>query len=128
MTDLVRAIMLLINAVPIKGEPINSSDSLSPAAPYRVVNIGNSQSVKLMDFIEAIEEKLGMKAIRNYMPMQIGDVPATWADSSLLQSLTGYRPQTDFYEVLPLLSIGIVGITMHEAKLKDFPFKKQKWV
>ena len=96
--DLVRAIMLLINAVPIRGEPINSIDSLSSAAPYRVVNIGNSQSVKLMDFIEAIEEKLGMKAIRNYMPMQIGDVPATWADSSLLQSLTGYCPQTDFYE------------------------------
>lgn len=98
VTDLVRAIMLLINAVPIREEPINSSDSLSPAAPYRVVNIGNSQSVKLMDFIEAIEEKLGMKAIRNYMPMQIGDVPATWSDSSLLQSLTGYRPQTDFHE------------------------------
>lgn len=98
VTDLVRAIMLLINAVPIRGEPISSSDSLSPVAPYRVVNIGNSQSVKLMDFIEAIEEKLGMKAIRNYMPMQIGDVPATWSDSSLLQSLTGYRPQTDFYE------------------------------
>ena len=98
VTDLVRAIMLLINAVPIRGEPISSSDSLSPVAPYRVVNIGNSQSVKLMEFIEAIEEKLGVKAIRNYMPMQIGDVPATWSDSSLLQSLTGYRPQTDFYE------------------------------
>ena len=98
VTDLVRAIMLLINAVPIRGEPISSSDSLSPVAPYRVVNIGNSQSVKLMDFIESIEEKLGVKAIRNYMPMQIGDVPATWSDSSLLKSLTGYRPQTDFYE------------------------------
>ena len=70
--------------------------SLSPAAPYRVVNIGNSDKVGLMDFIEAIEDSLGKKAIRNYMPMQKGDVPATWADASLLQRLTGYKPQTDF--------------------------------
>lgn len=65
-------------------------------APYRVVNIGNSDKVRLLDFIEAIEEVLGKRAIRNYMPMQIGDVLATWADTSLIESLTGYRPQTDF--------------------------------
>jgi len=52
--------------------------------------------VRLLDFIDAIEDCLGKKAIRNYMPMQMGDVPATWADASLLQELTGYRPQTDF--------------------------------
>ena len=51
-----------------------------------------------MDFIDAIETEIGKKAIRNYMPMQQGDVPATWADASLLQSLTGYRPQTPFRE------------------------------
>lgn len=50
----------------------------------------------LYKFVDAIEDCLGKKAIRNYMPMQMGDVPATWADASLLQSLTGYRPQTDF--------------------------------
>jgi UDP-glucuronate 4-epimerase len=77
---------------------VPQGDSLSPVAPYRVVNIGNSEKVKLLDFIEAIEDALEKRAIRNYLPMQMGDVPATWADASLLESLTGYRPQTDFRE------------------------------
>lgn len=94
--DLVRAIRLLIDAVPQQGMPVSSSDSLSPAAPYRVVNIGNSEKVRLLEFIEAIEDEIGIKAIRNYMPMQIGDVPATWSDTSLLQNLTNYRPHTNF--------------------------------
>ena len=97
--DLVRAIRLLIDAVPVRpalaGE-IAPGDNLSPVAPYRVVNIGNSDKVKLLDFIDAIETCLGQKAKRNYMPMQMGDVPATWANADLLQTLTGYRPQTDF--------------------------------
>jgi UDP-glucuronate 4-epimerase len=62
------------------------------------VNIGNSQPVQLLDFIEVIEEELGKKAIRNYMPMQPGDVPATWADATLLRELTGYAPRTDIRE------------------------------
>ncbi|MBF9060065.1 NAD-dependent epimerase/dehydratase family protein [Rhodobacterales bacterium HKCCSP123] len=97
--DLVRGIRLLIDAVPERPasrDDVEPGDSLSPVAPFRVVNIGNSQKVRLLDFIDAIEECLGQKAIRNYMPMQMGDVPATWADASLLQRLTGYRPQTDF--------------------------------
>lgn len=98
--DLVRGIRLLIDAVPQR--PVDGvvpeGDSLSPVAPYRVVNIGNSDKVRLLDFIEAIEDALGKKAIRNYLPMQMGDVPATWADASLLQRLTRYRPQTDFRE------------------------------
>ena len=96
--DLVWGIRLLINTVPKRpeGAAVPEGDSLSPVAPYRVVNIGNSHKVKLLDFVEAIENVLGKKAIRNYMPMQTGDVPATWADTSLIQSLTGYRPQTDF--------------------------------
>jgi UDP-glucuronate 4-epimerase len=99
--DLVRAISLLIPAAPCLVDdritPI-AGDSLSPSAPWRVVNIGNSDKVRLLDFIEAAEEALGQKAVRNYMPMQMGDVPATWADAGLLQALTGYRPQTDFRE------------------------------
>ena len=55
----------------------------------------NSEKVKLLDFIDAIEEALGIAADRNYMPMQPGDVAATWADASLLERLTGYRPRTD---------------------------------
>ncbi len=97
--DLVRGIRLLIDAVPERPtsrDEIPEWDSLSPVAPYRVVNIGNSDKVRLLDFIDAIEEALGKKAIRNYMEMQKGDVPATWANATLLQELTGYRPQTDF--------------------------------
>lgn len=96
--DLVRGIRLLIDAVPERPEDgvVPAGDSLSPVAPYRVVNIGNSEKVRLLDFIDAIEEALGQKAKRNYMPMQTGDVPATWANADLLQELTGYKPQTDF--------------------------------
>ena len=97
--DLVRGIRLLLDAVPERPEnraDIADWDSLSPVAPYRVVNIGNSDKVRLLDFVDAIESALGKKAIRNYMDMQKGDVPATWADATALQNLTGYRPQTDF--------------------------------
>src|SRR5690606_18779466 len=88
--DLVRAIRLLIDAVPVRPADgvAPEGDSLSPVAPFRIVNIGNSDKVRLLDFIEAIEDCLGQKAIRNYMDMQKGDVPATWADANLLQQLT----------------------------------------
>lgn len=96
--DLVRAIRLLIDAVPVRPMDgvVPEGDSLSPVAPWRVVNIGNSDKVRLLDFVDAIEDCLGQKAIRNYMGMQMGDVPATWANADLLKTLTGYRPQTDF--------------------------------
>ena len=94
--DLVHGIKLLIDAIPSTDKNNHSLDSLSPVAPYRVVNIGNSNKISLLDFIKAIEENLGKKAIRNYMPMQKGDVPATWADASLLNSLTDYTPITNF--------------------------------
>ena len=97
--DLVRGIRLLIDAAPERPDSrddIPDWDSLSPVAPYRIVNIGNSDKVRLLDFIDAIEECLGKKAVRNYMGMQTGDVPATWANAEALQNLTGYRPQTDF--------------------------------
>jgi UDP-glucuronate 4-epimerase len=59
-----------------------------------VVNIGNGQPVQLMAFVEAIEKAIGIEAQKNFMPMQPGDVPATWAEAQLLQSLTGSRPET----------------------------------
>jgi UDP-glucuronate 4-epimerase len=96
--DLVRGIRLLIDAAPERpgsAQDILPGDSLSPVAPFRVVNIGNSTKVRLLDFIEALEHELGRKARRNYMDMQPGDVPATWANADLLQRLTGYKPQTD---------------------------------
>ena len=97
--DLVRGIALLIDTPPVRPETpddIPEGDSLSPVAPHRIVNIGNSDKVRLLDFVEAIEEAVGKKAVRNYMDIQPGDVPATWANADLLKRLTGYKPQTDF--------------------------------
>ena len=96
--DLVEAIARLIEVRPERPpgpEGIAPGDSLSPVAPFRVVNIGNGQPVRLLDFIEAIEAALGRKARRNMMEMQPGDVPATWADTALLKRLTGFAPATD---------------------------------
>jgi UDP-glucuronate 4-epimerase len=99
VTDLVRGIVGLIDAVPERLESpdlIEPWDSLSPAAPFRVVNIGNNEKVRLEDFVDAIEAECGTAAIRNYIDMQQGDVPATWADATLLEKLTGYSPATGF--------------------------------
>ena len=74
----------------------NSSDP-SPAssnAPYRVFNIGNNQPVELIHFIECIENALGMKAVKNLLPMQPGDVPATFANIDPLEKAVGFRPST----------------------------------
>ena len=94
--DLVNGIKLLADIPPTIKKNISEIDSLSPVAPFRIVNIGNSTKIGLLDFIEAIEDVLGKKAIKNYMPMQKGDVHATWADASLLKSITDYKPQTNF--------------------------------
>ena len=109
VADLVRGIRLLLDCPPPVPSPsdadggegsrgVGEIDSLSPVAPWRVVNIGNGEPVQLLDFITAIEEACGAKAKVNSMPMQMGDVPATWADTSLLRALTGYAPQTGFRE------------------------------
>jgi UDP-glucuronate 4-epimerase len=97
VTDLVRAIRLLIDIPPVRpeGGAVEAGDSLSPVAPWRVVNIGNGEKVSLGAFIEAIETAAGKTAVKRMMEMQKGDVRATWADTSLLRRLTGYAPQTD---------------------------------
>ena len=96
--DLVEGIFRLISAVPPlveeRGET-EERDTLSPVAPWRVVNIGNGSPTKLMDFVEALEAELGQKAERNYMDMQPGDVHATWADTALLTALVGALPRTE---------------------------------
>ncbi|MFS3134553.1 NAD-dependent epimerase/dehydratase family protein [Gluconacetobacter sacchari] len=90
--DLVEAVRLLSRVPPRRaGE---ADPGASPVAPYRVVNIGNSQPVSLMAFIEAIENATGLTCVRRYLPMQPGDVPRTWADCSALLALTGFRPST----------------------------------
>ena len=62
--------------------------------PHRVYNIGNSRPEPLMRMIGLLEAELGQEARKEFLPMQPGDVPATWADASLLHRLTGYRPKT----------------------------------
>ncbi len=105
VVDLVQAIRLLVDAVPAQLAVRDDmdflrydGDSLSPAAPWRVVNIGNGDKVPLMDFIRAIEQALGQTAQCNFMEMQMGDVHETWADCALLERLTGYRPQTNIVD------------------------------
>lgn len=96
--DLVEGVGRLIPLAPprpgLRGALVEG-DSLSPVAPHRIVNVGNSDKVHLIEFIGTLETLLGRKAICNFLPMQPGDVPATWADCSLLQRLTGFKPETD---------------------------------
>jgi UDP-glucuronate 4-epimerase len=94
--DLVEAIVRLVAVVPAApiGAGLTDDDSLSPVAPFRVVNIGGGTPVELLAFIEEIEKSVGKKALRNYMPMQPGDVPRTIASAELLQKLTGFTPKT----------------------------------
>jgi len=92
--DLVEAIVRLMGRPPVKGQPVGPMDSLSPIAPWRVVNIGRGEPSKLDDLIVAIETALGKRAERRRLPMQAGDVPLTFASSTLLEALTGYRPDT----------------------------------
>ncbi|MDC1159278.1 GDP-mannose 4,6-dehydratase [Candidatus Pelagibacter sp.] len=98
--DIVNSIKSLIRVIPKNTKKSNSSkiDSLSSVAPFRVVNIGNSNKVKLIDFIKEIEKVLGKKAICNYMPLQKGDVPKTIANTNLLKKLTKRKPKINFKE------------------------------
>ena len=97
--DLVEAVWRLADVRP-GSEPVGDFDSLSPVAPHRIVNIGKAQPDTLDAFITEIEAALGIEAKRNLMEMQPGDVPATWADTTLLQRLTGDMQKTP-------LSVGV---------------------
>ena len=98
--DLVEAVVRLMPLAPETGRSVGGEglDSLSPAAPHRVVNIAGGQPTGLMPFIETIEAALGKTAIRTMLPMQPGDVPRTFASAELLEALTGYRPATPVHE------------------------------
>lgn len=115
--DIVEAISRLVEkkAKPNPEWTGKNPDPSSSYAPYKVYNIGNNSPVSLMEFIEAIEEKVGKKAIKNYMPLQAGDVPATYANVEDLYRDIDFRPQTsikdgvgkfvnwylDYYKVKP---------------------------
>ena len=72
-------------------------DPATAAVPHRVFNIGNSQPVELMKFIDLMEQALGKKAIKDFQPMQPGDVISTAADTSALESWVGFKPCTPLY-------------------------------
>jgi UDP-glucuronate 4-epimerase len=93
--DLVEGLLRLLGKPPERGRPIaGGSDSLSPVAPWRVVNIGRGEPVRLSDFVAAIERTLGRTAIRKLEPIQPGESRVTFASADLLEALTGFRPHT----------------------------------
>ncbi|WP_341201693.1 NAD-dependent epimerase [Planomicrobium okeanokoites] len=95
--DIVESISRLIEK-PAKSNPEwlgKKPDPGTSYAPYKIYNIGNNSPVRLMDFIEAIEEKTGKKAIKNFMPLQAGDVPATYANVEDLYNEIDFQPETN---------------------------------
>lgn len=92
--DVVAAIDRLIGIAPVRGQPVAEGDSLSPVAPWRVVNIAGGRPVELMRFVTAIEAALGREAKKELLPMQPGDVTETAANVGLLRALVGEVPQT----------------------------------
>ncbi len=98
--DIVNGIVKVIDnpAQPNKDWNPKEPDISSSSAPYRLYNIGNNAPISLMKFIETIEEALGKKAKKNFMPMQDGDVISTYADVSGLIEEFGYKPDTTLAE------------------------------
>ncbi len=95
--DVIDGIYKLLNKAPsLNPKKKFKNDSLSSVAPFRILNIGNTKKVYLLDFINTLEKELGKKIKKNYMPMQKGDVHSTLSDSSLLKRITGYNPKTNY--------------------------------
>jgi len=96
--DIVSGVVRVLDHPPLANSETTSDPSVSKTAPYKIYNIGNSSPVRLMDFIEAIETKLGITAKKELLPMQPGDVPMTWADTADLQANLDYHPDTPIKE------------------------------
>ena len=98
--DIVEGLIRLLTkpARPNKEWNSQSPDPGSSFASYRIYNIGNNSPVELMDFIGSLEQSIGKKAVISFKPMQIGDVPATFADVSSLTKITGFKPSTPLQE------------------------------
>lgn len=93
--DIVEGIIRIQDVVPERDLSNSNTSPESSKAPYRVFNIGNNEPIALMTFIESIEKAAGKIADKNYMPMQAGDVPATFADIDSLQKEVGFKPNTN---------------------------------
>ena len=98
ISDIVGGITRVLDKQPYPANTQEEALSGSTTAPYKIYNIGHSSPVRLMDFIESIERKLGIEAQKNLLPIQPGDVPMTWADTSELQNDFSYQPSTDVDE------------------------------
>ena len=99
--DLVKAINLLSSIIPQSAnnrKHIIKDDSISNSAPFRIVNIGNSKPVNLLDYIKELEIALGKVSKKNFLGMQDGDVKQTQSNVNLLETLTGFRPETSLQE------------------------------
>ena len=99
--DLVKAIFLLTSKEPKKNNERKETiknDNISAVAPFRVVNIGNSSPINLLDFIKELENVLGQDAQKNFLSLQDGDVEKTHSDINLLRDLTGFEPKTNIHE------------------------------
>jgi len=105
--DVVQSISLLITKPPESKEIVDQVGRVVP--PFRVVNIGNSRRVSLLEFVDALEEKLGKKADIKYEKIQPGDVEATQADTTLLKDLTGFTPQTHLRDGIAAFADWYVG-------------------
>jgi UDP-glucuronate 4-epimerase len=94
--DIVEGVVRVLDkpAAPQPGWDSNNPDPATSAAPYRIFNIGNNRPVKLMRYIEVLEQCLGRKAKLELLPMQPGDVPETYADTAELERAVGYKPDT----------------------------------
>lgn len=110
--DIVEGIVRLIDKAPVPDVGFDNfnPDPSTSYAPFRIYNIGNNTPVKLMDFIETLEDAIGKKAVKNFLPMQAGDVYATYADVAALADVTGFHPETSIKD----------GLSRFVAWYKDF--------
>jgi UDP-glucuronate 4-epimerase len=116
ISDIVEACVRVLDHIPEGNPDWNpmDPDPASSKAPWRIYNIGNNSPVRLMDFIEILEEALGKQALKDFMPMQPGDVAATWADVSDLMKVIDYQPGVD-------LRTGIQAfVEWYKEKRKDY--------
>jgi UDP-glucuronate 4-epimerase len=112
--DIVEGVVRVMRTIPVGRADWDGVQSGVSPAPARVYNIGHGSPCSLLDFIQALEAELGIKAEMNMLPMQSGDVAATWADCAALEACTGYHPRTGIRE----------GIRQFVAWYRDFYARK----
>ena len=123
--DIVEGIVKVLYKAPVKNHAWSNTnpDPASSSAPYRIYNLGNSSPVKLIDYLEAVEIALDKKAIKNFLPIQAGDVLETYADMEPMINDMAYCPKTDLqYGVNQFVAwfIKYYGYSPAEVKQESF--------